>query len=52
MILDKEGKRRCVDLLWEDLSAEAQQELVMLLGDNGNYDVFPFARIYIDEEDD
>lgn len=52
MILDKEDRRRCVDLLWDDLSEEAQRQLEELLGDNGNYDVIPFARIYIDKEDD
>lgn len=52
MILDREGNRRHVDLLWDDLSEDAQRQLEGLMGENGNYDVFPFARIYIDEEDE
>ena len=27
------------DLFWDDLSAEAQAELLKLIGDNGNYEI-------------
>ena len=40
-----------VDLFWDDLSAEAQAELLKLIGDNGNYDVFPLASINVTPEE-
>lgn len=39
-----------IALFWRDLSAAAQEELLKLLGDNGNYDVFPIAEIVYEEE--
>ena len=35
-----------VELLLEDLSEKAQKELETFLDDNGNFDVFPIAKIY------
>jgi hypothetical protein len=43
---------QCVELFWGDLSAEAQEKLLVLLGNNGNYDVFPIATININVGDD
>ena len=40
------------DIFFEDLSDEAQAELLRLMGDNGNYDVFPLASINISSYDD
>ena len=42
-----------VELFWDDLTPEAQDTIENLLGDNGNYDTFPFASIVIspDEEE-
>ena len=34
-----------VEIYWKDITAEKQQEILELLGDNGNYDVFPIAVI-------
>lgn len=37
----------------QDLTPEAQERLITFLGgDNGNYDVFPFAILTIEEEED
>lgn len=32
-----------IELYWDDLCTETQKELEKMLGDNGNYDVFPIA---------
>ena len=39
-------KEKSVKLYWDDLTPEAQQKLLDLMGDNGNYDVYPIATIY------
>ena len=44
-----------VDIYWDDLTEKKRQELYELLGDNGNYDVFPITSInvcvpFIDDE--
>lgn len=39
-----------IEIYWNDLTAEKQQELLNLLGDNGNYDVFPIAVLEFEEE--
>ena len=38
-----------IEIYWNDLTAEKQQELLNLLGDNRNWDVFPIATL--DTED-
>ena len=40
-----------IEIYWNDLAEEKQQELLNLLGDNQNWDVFPIAEIEIEEED-
>ena len=35
-----------IDIMWDDLKPEAQERIKQLLGDNGNYDMFPIATIY------
>ena len=35
----------------DDLTEKKQQELLEVLGDNGNYDVYPLATIEIEEEE-
>ena len=43
--------RKVVQLYWDDLSAEAKERLLELLGENGNYDVFPLAeRVFENDE--
>lgn len=39
-----------VDIYWDDLTEEKRQELYELLGDNGNYDVFPITSIEVEGE--
>lgn len=36
---------KIVEIYWNDLSSEKQEEILELLGDNGNYDVFPIAKL-------
>ena len=38
-----------IEIYWDDLTPEKQKEILNLLGDNGNYDVFPIATIDIEE---
>ena len=40
-----------VEIYWQDLTKEKQAELLAVLGENGNYDVFPIATIEIEEEE-
>ena len=35
--------RKVVQLYWDDLSVEAKERLLDVLGENGNYDMFPTA---------
>lgn len=36
---------KVVEIYWDDLIKEKQEEILKLLGENGNYDVFPIATI-------
>ena len=40
-----------IQIFWDDLTSEKQQEILNALGDNGNYDVFPIAEIDVDDDD-
>ena len=50
MIIERREGITWADLYWDDLSAEAQNELLNLMGDNGNYDLFPLASVNISPE--
>ena len=39
-----------IEIYWNDLTAEKQQELLNVLGDNGNYDDFPIVVLEFEEE--
>jgi len=39
------------ELFWDDLCPETQKELFGLMGENGNYDVFPIASINVSNEE-
>lgn len=41
-----------IEIFFNDLTKEKQQEILEALGDNGNYDVFPIATIPTYEEAD
>ena len=40
-----------IQIYWKDLTEEKQNELLEVLGDNNNYDIFPIATIIIDDDD-
>ena len=42
----------CIEIFWDDLTAQKQNEILEALGENGNYDVIPIATIYLPEEDE
>ena len=39
-----------IEIYWDDLKPEKQQEIWEALGENGNYDVFPIAVLEFEEE--
>lgn len=39
-----------IDIMWDDLKPSTQRRIQAMLGDNGNYDVFPIATIQADQE--
>ena len=39
-----------IEIYWNDLTREKQEEILRILGDNGNYDVFPICTIECGEE--
>ena len=39
---------KTIEIYWNDLTKKKQQELLDVLGDNGNYDVFPLAIIEVE----
>ena len=40
-----------LDFYWNDLTEAKQKEILAALGDNGNWDVFPFCTLEIEEEE-
>ena len=40
-----------IEIFLYDLTATKRQEIIEMLGSNGNYDVFPIATICIEEEE-
>ena len=52
MKIEKHESTKVVQLFWDDLSASAKEELLKLLGDNGNYDVLPIAQLEFEEDED
>lgn len=47
---NEEADTMTIEIYWKDLTAEKQQELLNLLGDNGNYDVFPIVVLEFEKE--
>ncbi len=43
-------KNTQIDIMWDDLRPETQARILRMLGDNGNFDVFPMHTIYAPEE--
>ena len=52
MITEERDGILWADIFWDDLSDETQEELFNLMGENGNFDVIPFASINVSREDD
>ena len=40
-----------IEFYWKDLTEEKQKEIIELLGDNPNWDFFPFCVIEIDDDE-
>ena len=43
--------RKVVQLFWDDLSSSAKERLLELLGENGNYDMFPLAALVFENDE-
>lgn len=43
---------KVIQLFWDDLSSSAKKRLLELLGDNGNYDVFPLTELALENKTD
>ena len=52
MIVTEYKTTKVISLYWDDLSSPAKERLTEILGDNGNYDVFPLAEIEIEKENE
>ena len=52
MIVEYHENRKVIQLFWDDLSSSAKERLLELLGNNGNYDVFPLAELAFENEND
>ena len=50
MIVEERDNEVWAELFWDDLISKTQKELLNLMGDNGNYDVFPIATINVSPE--
>ena len=47
-----DGERpESIEIFWQDLTKAKQSEILLALGENGNYDVFPIATIEVPPED-
>ena len=48
-----DGERpESIEIFWQDLTEAKQSEILQVLGENGNYDVFPIATIEVPGEDE
>ena len=41
-----------IEIYWDDLTPEKQQEIFEALGENGNFDVFPIVTLEFEDEED
>ena len=41
-----------IEFYWDDLTPQKQQEILDVFGDNGNWDIFPFFTLQIDESEE
>ena len=40
-----------IEIYWQDISKEKQEEIIEAFGDNQNYDVFPIVQIPTDDDE-
>ena len=40
-----------INIYWDDITKEKQDEILDAFGENGNYDVFPITTLYCSEDD-
>lgn len=50
MVVEKRKDGTWAEIYWGDLSTEAQVRLITMMGDNGNFDVFPLTTINVTKE--
>lgn len=41
-----------IEFYWDDLTKEKQKEIIEVMGDNNNWDVFPFCVLEVEEEEE
>ena len=41
-----------IEIYWDDLTVDKQDEILKALGDNGNYDIIPIATLYYEGDYD
>ena len=41
-----------INIYWNDLTKEKQKEIVDIIGDDGNYDIYPIAIVEIENLDE
>ena len=43
---------KTIEIYWNDLTKEKQKEIVDIIGDDGNYDIYPIAIVEIEDCDE
>ena len=43
---------KTIEIYWNDLTKEKQKEIVDIIGEDGNYDIYPIAIIEIEDCDE
>ncbi len=49
---DATQQESSIEIMWDDLKPAAQKRIINMLGDNGNYDVYPITTIYAEPNQD
>ena len=40
-----------IEIYWDDITKEKQEEILSAFGDNCDYDIFPIAVIYVEDKE-
>ena len=43
---------KTIEIYWNDLTKEKQKKIVDIIGDDGNYDIYPIAIVEIEDCDE